>query len=124
MSKKDTKGKNWLEKFQEFWWKDLTASQRRCLWGVLSAIRGPDSGDDDSQVKKGTTARIRYLLLGKSPRRSTYGYVLNVNKFSEVDADDVHNLGWHFNDHILMAINALNGVVKKSDMQDLLKFIE
>lgn len=119
------KRKNWLEKFQEFWWDDLTSLQRRCLWDVLATIRGPDKDLICScSVKKATTARIRYLLLGRKPsdRDSLdwiYGFVRQ--KSIPITEKQLRSLGYHFYDHIYRAISRLKNVVKASEIKDLLK---
>ncbi len=126
------KGKNWLEKFQSFWWKDLTHNQRLCLWDVLTALRGPDKEEvwtseqtRCSTIKRNTTARIRYLLLGKITKkmRSYCGFVEKLPT-QTITRKDMDSLGEHFTRHTVYAIQKLNGVVKQPDMQDLIDILE
>ncbi len=126
------KRKNWLEKFQDFWWDELTAPQRGHLWPVLTALRGPDETNCGIAhgVKLGTTARIRYLLLGKLPKTKydyisypIYGYVAKKECYPTT-IKQVGKLSGHFSQHVLHAIKSLRPVVKKNEMNDLLEIFQ
>jgi hypothetical protein len=132
MSKKK---KNWLEKFQDFWWDGLTPMQRSHLWPVLTALRGPDETNEKTSgiaqdVKLGTTARIRYLLLGKMPKAKydywcwpIYGYLAK-EESRPTTIKQVNKLSKHFKGHVQRAIGNLKPVVKKSEMKDLLEMFD
>lgn len=125
------KKRNWLEKFQDFWWDDLTPIQRKCLWPVLTALRGYDDWNSSAyRVKLGTTARIRRLLLGKKIEVKAhtqclpiYGYVSR-EKIHTITYEMRYKCGDHFNQHVRRAVEKLKSVVKKSEMKDLLEIFE
>ncbi len=126
------KKRNWLEKFQDFWWDDLTPIQRKRLWPVLTALRGPDETNVKTNgiaqdVKLGTTARIRYLLLGKMPKMKydywcwpVYGYLAR-EESRPTTIKQINKLSNHFKNHVLHAVESLKPVIKKSEMKDLLE---
>ncbi len=62
-----------FDKFQDFW-GGLKDSERKDLWDVMTALRGPDLyGSKFEVVKMHTTARIRALLIPKNKRTSMSG---------------------------------------------------
>lgn len=72
------------------------------LWGILTALRGPDDGDNS--VKEMTTARIRRAIGMKSHRNipatvSTHGTFSTVSTTARGDSDE------HFQRHVRMAID-------------------
>ena len=119
------RGKNWLEKFQDFWWDDLTPSQRKCLWSVLTALRGPDKESPNANtIKWATTARIRHFLLGKNVTAAHYGFVITYRQPS-IKWETIRNsVGDHFKYHVEAAVERLEPVVKKGKIRDLLEIFQ
>ena len=77
--------------------------ERKKLWEVLTALRGPDYGESYN-TKRATTAVIRYHALGSSAVRG----------FAQVRPDDEYSVrtrcemkGRHFIDHAILAFDAL-----------------
>jgi hypothetical protein len=73
--------------------------QAKMLWDVLTALRGPDSRDQN--LKERTTARIRYMALGDAPGKDPNGVA--ISRASPIDASGSD----HFCEHAQAAKEAL-----------------
>lgn len=123
-----------LDPVVEFLNQDNNESQE--LWNILTALRGPDN--EDSILKSLTVARIRYAI-GLKPMATQPNSFHLANNFGVVDGNPalagpngalISNLplpnyadlkvveSYHFRDHVLNAINAINrtDVLKKENL--------
>ncbi len=116
--------KDVLKHIQSFLESDeIFSEEKRRLWDVLSALRGPDS--EDSTLKNSTTAVIRWHALGNSVRyvgaitgfddddyatervkeeRKHRRYVGNMATDGNMATKRVYD---HFHDHTINAFKAL-----------------
>lgn len=83
----------------------------RDLWNILTALRGPDSGDDG--LKQATTGVIRYMMLGKNAgfphdddERNLHGSIFGPDKpeYAEIRKNKNNS---HFLHHAELAFSAL-----------------
>lgn len=86
----------------------LAFEDRRKLWRILTALRGPDS--DNSTVKRKTTAVIRAMSL-PALAIDNYAFVAGHDECSSIPVD-INNIiaddiNVHFNVHITLAQKAL-----------------
>ena len=80
------------------WCAKAHAAEVQDLWNILTALRGPDSGNID--LKWRSTARIRAQVLPQGASRTGYG--INPDGLTP-QADDSE----HFGIHIQFAVEAL-----------------
>lgn len=84
--------------------------ERRYLWDILCAMRGPDKSEDDSE-KEHTTAVLRAVALPKTAAIRPYGVYADFNTKGTLQGviSRTHNFSHfsHFADHIQYAAYAL-----------------
>ncbi len=115
-----TKKKTCVEKFQ-YMWNKLDEEEKRDLYELLSAVRGPDFDDDD--LKMITTAKIRVFLFGSQEALKYTGSLNNSDPILESDIKQCPTVSdkQHFGNHVARAydvINKLQGFPKLKDTYD------
>lgn len=100
---------NAIMKFRKYW-EDLDFDERRSMWYILTALRGPDA-DDSYAMKNLTTGRIRYELFGVKLAREIQGSWANVTPPKKKWPDTKHlNASSHFLGHIYSALTSFRRV--------------
>jgi hypothetical protein len=92
-----------IQKFFED--KNIDFYEKKKLWDVLTALRGPDDGNDYS--KNATTGVVRYYALGPILNEDPIGAVVNKDRASFVIDRSSFSGTSHFSDHIRKAFSVL-----------------
>ena len=92
-------------------------SEKRKLWAILTALRGPDVEDPDSIVKFNTTARIRQRVLPKTVKAESeckvvFPAFLYPGGNENEAADMAINVSLHFYSHYIQAVSVLDKMGK------------
>ena len=110
------KKRNVVDKFVGFFRK-LNSFERKNLWDLVSAFRGPDSGD--SKLKECTTERIRgevfsdpdFSIFWNETNRVMSGGLIRVEPLTEDLLKEgrkrLNEADWHFRAHIENALKVL-----------------
>jgi hypothetical protein len=98
--------------------------EKKDLWNILTALRGPDHENDDA-VKAITTCRIRGELLGtKHSRLIRKKCIIYRSPTTYTDPSGTFEIStFHFKFHAKDAIRALEKHVPKERIKDLLRLL-
>lgn len=75
------------------------------LWAILTALRGPDSGNNE--LKKETTARLRYAIGLRTYKNVFPGHFTTSSKPLYTYGKPLENGGWHFTCHFDDAVRVI-----------------
>lgn len=86
------------------------SDERRKLWDVMTALRGPDhiaGGETRYADKSATTAVIRYKLVGIDTEARNYADIFNDSSNSAIRRRSMNTVDDHFTRHAKKAFDAL-----------------